>query len=278
MTRSDKARGDVLVAIMNNKTDFAILKEQGWYRIPVATAPKRWPPQWLAFYQTKVFGDERYSVRYYGRVRGIRVVQRRELFPNELPNPKSDRKYYQLYLHRLDQLEQPIYSRRWRRIVFIPTTWQKFSQAVEINDLHDGSPLEDRMWAQLKRLEIPAERQWHLNVGKSHYFLDFAVFCRDGPFDIETDGDTWHARRDRIPEDNRRDNDIQSAGWRLLRFNGKHIWEQMADCCVPRITSMVNKLGGLRDDGLVPRIFYPTSEGVAQQLTLFEEPAVYDLD
>jgi hypothetical protein len=37
-------------------------------------------------------------------------------------------------------------------------------------------------------------------------------------------------------------------------------------------------LGGLRDDGLVPRIFYPTSEGVAQQLTLFEEPAVYDLD
>jgi hypothetical protein len=41
---------------------------------------------------------------------------------------------------------------------------------------------------------------------------------------------------------------------------------------------MIHKLGGLREEGLVSRIFYLTSEGVAQQLSLFEEPAVYDLD
>jgi hypothetical protein len=63
-----------------------------------------------------------------------------------------------------------------------------------------------------------------------------------------------------------------------LRFNGEHIRERMADYCVPRITSMIHKLGGLREEGLVSRIFYLTSEGVAQQLSLFEEPAVYDLD
>jgi hypothetical protein len=32
-------RGQVLVAIMNNKADLSILQEQGWYRIPVAKAP-----------------------------------------------------------------------------------------------------------------------------------------------------------------------------------------------------------------------------------------------
>jgi hypothetical protein len=44
----------VLVAIMNKPADFAILLDQHWYRIPAETAPKQWPPEWLAFYQTKI--------------------------------------------------------------------------------------------------------------------------------------------------------------------------------------------------------------------------------
>jgi very-short-patch-repair endonuclease len=276
--RSEPARGEVLVAIMNNKTDFRILQEQGWYRIPVASAPKRWPPKWLAIYQTKVFRKEAYAVRYYGRVRAIQVVRRRELFPNEFPNPKSDRRYYQLHLDSLERLGNPIFSRRWRRIVFIPTTWQKFIQAAEINDLYDESPLEDRLWAELRRLEIRAERQWHLKVERSHYFLDFAVFCQKGKIDIETDGDTYHIQRERVQQDNRRHNHLQSAGWRVLRFNGKQIRQAMAEYCMPEITEMITTLGGLSDEGLVPRVFYQTSEGVEQQLSLFEADINYDLD
>jgi len=33
-------RGEVLVAILNNQLDFAILREQGWYRIPVSSVEK----------------------------------------------------------------------------------------------------------------------------------------------------------------------------------------------------------------------------------------------
>ena len=51
-------RGKVLVAIVNNLKDMRIAREEGWYRIPVASVRKwlkdRWPPRWLAFYQTKV--------------------------------------------------------------------------------------------------------------------------------------------------------------------------------------------------------------------------------
>jgi hypothetical protein len=45
-------RGEVLVAIINNRHDLASACERRWYRIPVGSARKwvkeRWPPAWLA--------------------------------------------------------------------------------------------------------------------------------------------------------------------------------------------------------------------------------------
>ncbi len=55
-----------------------------------------------------------------------------------------NRRYYQLLLGNLQPLPKPILSRRLRRITFIPTTRKKFKTAIEINDLWDESPLEDR--------------------------------------------------------------------------------------------------------------------------------------
>ncbi|HLF00808.1 MAG TPA: hypothetical protein VI547_02445, partial [Anaerolineales bacterium] len=80
-TTQAEHRGEVLVAILSHKSDFTILQEQGWYRVPVDKAPKQWPPQWLAFYQTKIFEQDAFAVNYYGRVSRIEIVARRELFP-----------------------------------------------------------------------------------------------------------------------------------------------------------------------------------------------------
>ena len=275
---SEAQRGEVLVAIINSKRDFAILQNEHWYRIPVDTAPRRWPPRWLAFYQTKVFGDERWSVNYYGRVRDIRTRRGRELGLYEPSHPKANRRYYQVRLESIERLAEPILSRRWRRIVFIPTTWAKFARAVEINDLFDESPLEDRLWAELKRLKIGAERQWDVNIGKAWYKLDFALFCEKGPLALETDGDAWHVGPESSDQDNVRDNDLKAAGWQVMRFTGRQIREQMADYCVPKITAMINRLDGLQEEGLVPRQFYSTPDGQAQQLSLFEAGAEYDAD
>lgn len=212
-------RGEVLVAIMNDPADFVLAQEQHWYRIPVDSAPKRWPPQWLAFYQTKIFGNEAYAVRYYARVDAIKTATRQELFHDESPNRKSKRIYHQLLLEPLECLPAPIFSRRFRRLVFIPTTWKKFTQAVEINDLYDESPLEDRLWAEFKRLQISAERQYYLQINHRNYCLDFALFCRNGKLDVETDGDTWHSTPKRIVKDNQRNNDVTMAGWYVFQFN-----------------------------------------------------------
>jgi very-short-patch-repair endonuclease len=161
--------------------------------------------------------------------------------------------------------------RRLRRIVFIPTTWQKLMSAVEINDLYDESPLEDRLWAELKGLQISAERQEFVKFGERWYALDFAIYCMSGKLDVETDGDTWHADPERIPLDNRRDNDLETAGWRQLRFNTHHIQEQMAEYCVPTVVENINRLGGVDEGRLVGRRISPDAPEGAHQLELFDE-------
>jgi very-short-patch-repair endonuclease len=247
----------VLVAIMNNPLDFAVARDQHWYRIPVTSATKwlkgHWPPQWLAFYQTKVFGSEAFAIHHYCQILDHREVYRWQLFPDQPRDEKARQRYYQLFLGPLQRLAPAIVSRRRRRIVFIPTTWQRFVGAVEINDLYHESPLEDLLWQELKRLRIPAERQEFLAIKDRNYALDFAVYCAAGKLDIETDGDTWHGDPQRIPLDNLRDNDLETAGWKLLRFNTTHVREQLADYCLPTIVENINRLGGVEEGQIAGR-------------------------
>ena len=157
------ANVEVLIAILNDRDDFLAARDQHWYRIPEKSKDKwlkhRWPPEYVAFYQTNEFGPEAHGVHWYAKVDGIRAAARRELFPVEPPNFKSGKRYHRLELGPLQRLASPIMSRKARKIVFIPTTWEKFASAFEINDLFDESPLEDRLWEAFKERQIPAERQ-----------------------------------------------------------------------------------------------------------------------
>lgn len=265
---------EVLVAIMNNLRDFSIANEQNWYRIPVSSAEKwlkhRWPPCWLAFYQTKIFGKEAYAIRYDAKVLVIKKVYRSQLFPNEAVNAKTPKRYYQICTEPLKKLPQPILSRRFRRIVFIPTIFEKFVNAVEINDLFDESPLEDRLWAEFKRLEIAAERQEFVKVDNKHYALDFAIYCENGKIDVETDGEAWHvATKAQIEKDKLRDNDLTTQGWRVLRFNTGQLEEKLSEYCLPKITENINNLGGIKEGEFVTRkIDLKRAGGI--QLKLFD--------
>lgn len=266
-------RGEVLVAIINDKRDFAIVHDQNWYRIPVSSVRKWlkefWPPQWLAFYQTKVFGAEAYFVNYFAQVIQIREAYRWQLFPNEPLNEKSNRQYYQLILNPLRRLPESIPSQRWRRIVFIPTTWQKFINAVEINDLYDESPLEDRLWVAFKRHNIPAERQEFITIKQQSYALDFAIYCAKGNIDVETDGDTWHANPEKAAQDNLRDNALEAVGWKVLRFSTHQIQEHTEKYCIHTIAETINNLYGVDEGKYVPRRIDLKADG-SYQLGIFD--------
>jgi very-short-patch-repair endonuclease len=267
----------VLVALLKNLADFDIAREQHWYRIPVASVDRwlkrRWPPQWLAFYHPKAFGNLAFAIHYVAWVDDIRPVQRWELFPDYPRDAKALLPYYQLLLAPLQRLPRPIVSYRRRRLVFIPTTGAKFLQASEINDLYDESTLEDRLWFEFKRRRIRAERQMLVTINKHTYMLDFAIYCAAGKINIEADGDFWHANPQRIPQDNLRNNDLGMNGWTVLRFNSKQIAEELESYCLPAIIENINTLGGVDEGYLVVRHANLDPSGPIQ-LSLFDRESI----
>jgi very-short-patch-repair endonuclease len=269
-------RGEVLVAIINNRPDFALAMDKHWYRVPVSSQEKwlkdGWPPRWLALYQTKEVEPGAHAINCYAKVLGIRQAYRWELLPNEPWNDKSNRRYHQLLLGPTRHLPKPIVSRRRRRIIFIPTICKKFVAAEEINDLYNESSLEEQLWDALKELGIRPERQELVTVKDRDYFLDFAIYCARGKIDVETDGDHWHANPEKAELDNVRDNDLESAGWQQLRFAERQIKEQTVEYCIPKIVKTINNLGGLEEEGrYMPRKIDPDAPTGTYQPGLFDD-------
>ncbi|MCS7222380.1 MAG: UV DNA damage repair endonuclease UvsE [Anaerolineae bacterium] len=176
----DEGEARVLVVVMNNLRDFALAREAGWYRIPLARAPRLVAADYLAFYQTRVFGDEAWAIHYYAPVRRYRIMTRVELLPEEPNHPRAYERYYKIELGPLRRLERPIPSRRLRRITFIPTTLSRLLRAQEINDLWMGNSRQERLWAELKACGIEAEREYLIQEAGQEYIVPLAVPCHIG--------------------------------------------------------------------------------------------------
>lgn len=265
---------ELFVGIVPRHDDFEILQTQKWYHLPVDKSKryrrKRWPPVWIAFYYPGAIMEYPHQIIHYARIVSITEASRKELFPIDKYPHKAKRKYFKISFDKLETLPKPILSRRWRRINFIQTTYKKFINAVEINDLYDGSTLEDRLWAELKRNKIEAQRQEHVEINEKHYFLDFAIYCKRGKIDIETDGDKWHHNPKKAEKDNFRDNELKTDGWQVIRFAPNVIREKLTSYCIPTIAKSVNQLGGIEFDQDSINYFMEYNPGT-EYPTYFEE-------
>ena len=141
----------VLVAIARAPRDLEIARVLGWYRIPLASAPKTIRVDWLAFYQGRAFGRERWSVRYIAPVRGFELTTRGQLLQAELDHPRADEPYYKIQLGSLGQLPRPIRADRWQRFTFLYTTGERLLGAKILRDLTvPNSSSRDQLWRLLK--------------------------------------------------------------------------------------------------------------------------------
>ena len=77
----------VLVGVVNRRKDLEIASNKHWYRMPVKYAPKR-KANFLALYQTRVFGKEGKSINYYASIKYSSPISRRELLPEERSHPR----------------------------------------------------------------------------------------------------------------------------------------------------------------------------------------------
>jgi len=236
-----------LVGIVPRKNLWPIIHEQRWYHIPVESAPKDAElAEYLGFYFPDVFGDDlRYQVKYYAKVKKVSVVKRLELFPQESDHVRADKDYLQFHLEKIKELSKPIISAGRRRIVHILTSLEKLFSATEINDLYDVSPLEDKMYSEMKKRNIAAERQYYIKTINQSYCLDFGIFCKNGNIDMECDGEKYHTLPKAVANDRERNNELTSRGWQVLRFSGKEINQSMADCFV-KINRTIKNLGGIK--------------------------------
>jgi len=234
----------VLVCIVPRLGDWDILVKEHWYHIPLTSAPKITTlTKYLAFYQTKVFGDEKWVVNYYAPVLGYTIKKRIELYPEEVEHPNRDEDYYQIFVDDLVKLKSPIPSLRWRRIVFISTTLKRLLDAREINDLYKSSPIEEKLYEEMKSERILPERQFYVKEGENTYCLDFGIFCKKGKIDVECDGKEFHSGENAHEKDRKRNNELTSYGWSVLRFLGGEI-NTTPKGCVKKIKRTMRKLGG----------------------------------
>ena len=180
----------VLVAVMSRPQDLELARTEGWYRIPADHAARGVFFEYVAFYLTAGFGEEKWSVPYYARCLGHELATRRDLLPAEADHPRADEPYYKLQIGPLLRRQPPITSRRWRRVTFIHTTWDRFQSAREINDLFaEGGEFVDRLYHALREEGLTPERRYPVREAGAEYLVDLAVPCREGVVAVDVADD-----------------------------------------------------------------------------------------
>jgi hypothetical protein len=140
----------ILVAVINQPRDLEIARLLGWYRIPLARAPKVVAVDYLAFYQTAAFGDEKWRIQIIAPVLGHELTTRLELLRDEPDHPRAQAMYYKLQLGPIQSLPRPILAKNWRRITFLYTTGEYLLGAETVNDLVIADEERQNLWQALR--------------------------------------------------------------------------------------------------------------------------------
>jgi hypothetical protein len=147
----------ILVAVINNPRDMEIARLLGWYRIPFRTAPKVIAVDFLAFYQTGAFGDEKWRIQYTAPVRGHELTTRQELIRDEPDHPSARAEYFKIQIGPLARLPRPITAGNWKRVTFLYTTGEYLLQAKTVNDLVVHTEERKALWQSLRERASQAQ-------------------------------------------------------------------------------------------------------------------------
>ncbi len=169
----------ILVTFLPSMRDLEIARVLGWYRIPLATAPKVVAVDYLAFYQPASFGERKWCIEYVAPVRGHELTTRGELLQEELDHPRAGEEYFKIQLDSLVALPKPIKAERWKRLTFLYTTGEYLLQAQTINDLVVHSEERKLLWHALRE-RVSKEQTYSVpDVDVPHEVLEMLLGIKE---------------------------------------------------------------------------------------------------
>jgi very-short-patch-repair endonuclease len=91
------------------------------------------------------------------------------------------------------------------------------------------SPIELKFFeAMQNNTDEQLEPQWKVEAGGHHYRLDFAIPSKMIAFEL--DGHDYHKTREQRTSDTRRERNLQKEGWKVIRFTGTDIHNNLDKC------------------------------------------------
>jgi hypothetical protein len=219
----DQLPRDCLVAVVTSDDDLRHFTEERWYRIPERAIGRSLKSDALdgltklALYQTSTITSGLPSaIELWGEVDDLLRLPRKEFLPEEPHHPAADELYRLVRVRSVKRLQQPITSRRPRRVTFIRTTGERLFHAHDINDLVLGSPAEEKLWGVLK--ELDAERKYFMRAGGIVMEVDFAIFNEGGALGVICGGNDGY------------DSSGVPDAWSVLRFSAGRLESEFATC------------------------------------------------
>lgn len=237
-TTAEASPRDCLVAVVRSDRDLHLLMTKGIYRIPARTVGHAVTERTLAetttlaLYQTMaITAGLPCAIELWGDIESRTLEPRRAIVPDEPNHPAADELYHVIKLRDVGRLDQPIVSRRPRRVVFMRTMRRLLLAASDINELVVGSEAEERLWSTLREQEEGVERSCLLQMDGVVMEVEFALMHNDRWLGVRCrDDGSPVAWPEVVPE-----------AWHVLLFSPARLNDAFAEC-LERITSYARRM------------------------------------
>ncbi|HZJ76128.1 MAG TPA: nuclease domain-containing protein, partial [Oscillospiraceae bacterium] len=167
----------VLLGSLSNREQLDINLENKFYHTKLSNVDlEKHLIKTVAIGQSKkLFGDEA-GVKYYGRVKDIKIVKRNEI--KEIPR-ESDELYIRFEIDEWKQLDNPIKVEGFQVITVLYTTDYLLKNAKTVSELCIKHEEEFRLWMELKRLDSEVEAMSENKIDKKSSIKGFSIGIKD---------------------------------------------------------------------------------------------------
>jgi very-short-patch-repair endonuclease len=147
---------------------------------------------------------------------------------------------YPLNYEALEDLKNHKYSEN-ENIRFV------VSKKIEKPQAKLFTSLEKKLYAMLTSLNMPYALYAQYSAGPTmDYQLDAAIPSLK--IGLEADGEIWHNNQEKISKDKRRDSELASHGWIIVRFTDKELNDHPQDCINVLIQAIKRRTGSTNTD------------------------------